>query len=197
MSLTSLIILYWARRHSHSVSGLLLAKPRLPVMMRLIETIISSGSTNCHKLRVSQSQSLYSTSMRLSAVLAPVRSQKLFWQRCQERLVTTVTWELFHDLTEAKLVGGSARAYRRGILLRALGIRIPAIMEARVFWSSTTIHASSWPTNHPRYKHAIYGEIEKVQLGCRVCEAVGRQHSFLRFSSRGGAVQDHSNKGNK
>ena len=72
----------------------------------------------------------------------------------------SVTWEVFHDLTEAKLVGGvlvhTVEAFAAGS-----GHSNSGNHGSKSVLVKHHYHASSWPTNHPRYKHAIYGEIEK------------------------------------
>jgi hypothetical protein len=71
-----------------------------------------------------------------------------------------VDWDAFHALTESKLVGGvlvlTVEAFAAG-----QGHSDSGNHNAKQALVKHHYHASQWPTNHPRYKHPVYGEVER------------------------------------
>ena len=72
----------------------------------------------------------------------------------------TVNWDHFHNMAESKLVGGvlvlTVEAFAAG-----QGHSDSGNHNARTALVKHHYHASGWPTNHPRYNHPVYGEVEK------------------------------------
>ena len=135
------------------------AKPRLPVMMRLIENIIAW----LNELSRAQGKPISELVLDFDEVIGgtgPSAFTKAVLADMSRSTGDSVTWEAFHDLTEAKLVGGilvhTVEAFSAGS-----GHSNSGNHGGKNVLVKHHFHASSWPTNHPRYKHAIYGEIEK------------------------------------
>jgi hypothetical protein len=71
-----------------------------------------------------------------------------------------VNWDSFHSMAESKLVGGilvlTVEAFAAG-----QGHSDSGNHNARTALVKHHYHASRWPTNHPRYCHPVYGEVEE------------------------------------
>jgi hypothetical protein len=71
-----------------------------------------------------------------------------------------VTWDVFHNLAESKLVGGvldvEDEAFAAG-----QGHSDSGNHDSRGALVKQHYHASGWPTLHPRTNHPMYGEVEK------------------------------------
>lgn len=71
-----------------------------------------------------------------------------------------VTWDTFHLMQESKLVGGflvlTVEAFAAG-----QGHSDSGNHNSRGALVKHHYHASGWPTNHPRYNHPVYGEVER------------------------------------
>jgi len=136
-----------------------MAKPRLPVMMLLIENIMKW----LHGLSLKQGKPISDLYLDFNEVIAgtgPSAFTKATLQEMSRVVGEPVTWERFHDLEEAKLVGGvlvlTVEAFAAGT-----GHSDSGNHGGKGAMVKHHFHASSWPTMHPRYKHAIYGEVEK------------------------------------
>lgn len=134
-------------------------KPRLPLMMRLIENILRW----LNELSQTQGKPISELVLDFDEVIGgtgPGAFTKAILAEMSRKTGESVTWELFHDLTEPKLVGGvlvhTVEAFAAGS-----GHSNSGNHGGKSVLVKHHYHASSWPTNHPRYKHAIYGEIEK------------------------------------
>lgn len=72
----------------------------------------------------------------------------------------TIEWDTFHNMQESKLVGGvlvlTVEAFAAG-----QGHSDSGNHNARGALVKHHYHASGWPSNHPRYSHPVYGEVEK------------------------------------
>lgn len=136
-----------------------MCKPRLPVMMRLIDNILKwlndvAERQNCSisdlELDFDEVISGTGPSAFTNAVLAEM-SLKVGYG---------VTWETFHNIPESKLVGGvlvlTVEAFAAG-----QGHSDSGNHDARTALVKHHYHASGWPTNHPRYNHPMYGEVER------------------------------------
>lgn len=69
----------------------------------------------------------------------------------------TITWDLFHAMTESKLIGGTlvltVEAFAAG-----QGHSDSGNHDAKQALVKHHYHASGWPTSHPRYNHPVLGE---------------------------------------
>lgn len=136
-----------------------MGKARLPVMMRLIENIMAwlNGVAKKQDRPISQieldfDEVLIGTgpSAFTSAVLAEMSAQT----------GKTVGWEEFSGMLDSKVVAGvlvlPSESFAAGTGHSASGNH-----DGKSALIKHHFHASSWPTNHPRFKHPVYGEVER------------------------------------
>ncbi|KAK4172744.1 family 32 putative glycosyltransferase [Triangularia setosa] len=139
-----------------------MCKPQLPVMMRLIEQIMTwlNGVAKEQNVPLAQvkldfDQIISGTgpSAFTAAILAEMDLHK-------ENPNVKVDWNLFHDLQESKLVSRTlvltVEAFAAG-----QGHSDSGNHDARAALVRHHYHASNWPSRHPRYSHPAYGEVEK------------------------------------
>ncbi|KAL2869153.1 glycosyltransferase family 32 protein [Aspergillus lucknowensis] len=136
-----------------------MCKPRLPVMLRLTENIISW----LHGLSERQRKPISELEMDFDDVITGTGPSAFTSAVLEEMSLAAgheVTWDTFHDMAESKLVGGflvlTVEAFAAG-----QGHSDSGNHEARAALVKHHYHASGWPNKHPRYKHPIYGEVEK------------------------------------
>ncbi|KEF57747.1 uncharacterized protein A1O9_05667 [Exophiala aquamarina CBS 119918] len=136
-----------------------MGKPRLSVMMRLIENIIEWLD------RVSKQQGKPISDIKLDFddVLVGTGPSAFTTAILTEMSVQTgreVTWNEFHGILDSKVVAGilvlTAEAFAAGTGHSDSGTHAGKGALVRHHF-----HASSWPTNHPRFKHPIYDEVER------------------------------------
>ncbi|CAK7243346.1 MAG: hypothetical protein STHCBS139747_004864 [Sporothrix thermara] len=138
-----------------------MSKPQNPIMMRLIEQIMAwlHGVADKQKVSISQvsldfDEIITGTgpSAFTNAILAHINRG-----RSGSNLIT---WDYFHDMSESKLIGGvlvlTVEAFAAG-----QGHSDSGNHDARAALVRHHYHASNWPSRHPRYKHPVYGEVEK------------------------------------
>ncbi|KAG9857123.1 glycosyltransferase family 32 protein, partial [Aureobasidium melanogenum] len=136
-----------------------MCKPRLPVMMRLIENIMKW----LHELARTQDKPISDLHLDFNEVLTgtgPSAFTLAILVEMSKTVGKNVAWDRFTDLTEAKLVGGilvlPVEAFAAGT-----GHSDSGNHKGKGAMVKHHFHASSWPTNHPRFKHPVYGEVEK------------------------------------
>ncbi|KAH0360994.1 glycosyltransferase family 32 protein, partial [Aureobasidium melanogenum] len=136
-----------------------MCKPRLPVMMRLIENIMKW----LHELSREQEVPISELHLDFNEVLTgtgPSAFTKAILAEMSKAVGKNVAWDKFTGLTEAKLVGGvlvlPVEAFAAGT-----GHSDSGNHKGKGAMVKHHFHASSWPTNHPRFKHPVYGEVEK------------------------------------
>jgi len=153
-----------------------MCKPRLPVMMRLI------GITCCHSLltlkltlrsdniliwlsnlALEQSKPISELQLNFDEVLNGTGPSAFTTAILTQMSVETgkkMTWNDFHGLEESWLVGNvlvlTSEAFAAGT-----GHSKSGNHHGKGALVKHHFHASSWTTNHPRFKHPIYGEVEK------------------------------------
>ena len=134
-------------------------KPRLPVMMRLVDNILLWLG----ELAQQQNKPISDIQLDFDDVLSgtgPSAFTEAILAQMSIDTGETITWEDFHDLEESKLVGGvlvlPSEAFAAGT-----GHSQSGNHGGRAALVRHHFHASSWPSQHPRYKHPIYGEIER------------------------------------
>ncbi|KAI7972929.1 hypothetical protein EIK77_001167 [Talaromyces pinophilus] len=136
-----------------------MAKPGLPVMMRLINGIIKWLEGVAHKQRVSISEIQLDFDEVISGTGPSAFTEAILAQMSAES-GQTVKWDTFHNLAESKVVGGilvlTVEAFAAG-----QGHSDSGNHDARAALVKHHYHASMWPTNHPRYNHPMYGEVER------------------------------------
>jgi mannosyltransferase OCH1-like enzyme len=136
-----------------------MGKARLPVMMRLIENIMAwlNGVSKKQNKPISQieldfDEVLIGTgpSAFTSAVLAEMSA----------KTGNSVTWDQFSGMLDSKVVAGvlvlPSESFAAGTGHSASGNH-----DGKSALIKHHFHASSWPTNHPRFKHPVYGEVER------------------------------------
>ncbi|RFU35580.1 hypothetical protein B7463_g814, partial [Scytalidium lignicola] len=136
-----------------------MCKPGLPVMMRLIDHIIKWLDD------VSKRQGVPVSDIELdfdevisgtgpSAFTAAVLAEMSI------KHGSPVTWDTFHNLDESKLIGGvlvlTVEAFAAG-----QGHSDSGNHNSRGALVKHRYHASGWPSKHPRYRHPVYGEVER------------------------------------
>jgi mannosyltransferase OCH1-like enzyme len=139
-----------------------MCKPQLPVMMRLIEQVMSWLDAVAKeqgvpladiKLDFDQIISGTGPSAFTNAILLEMDAAK-------EDPDLVVDWDLFHDMSESKIVSRilvlTVEAFAAG-----QGHSDSGNHDARAALVRHHYHASNWPSRHPRYSHPAYGEIEK------------------------------------
>jgi mannosyltransferase OCH1-like enzyme len=136
-----------------------MCKPGLPVMMRLIENIILWLT----ELSKKQGVPISDLKLDFDEVISGTGPSAFTAAVLAEMSVKTgyeVTWDTFHNIPESKVVGGvlvlTVEAFAAG-----QGHSDSGNHNARTALVKHRYHASKWPTAHPRYKHPVYGEVEK------------------------------------
>ncbi|KAK3307342.1 glycosyltransferase family 32 protein [Chaetomium strumarium] len=139
-----------------------MCKPQLPVMMRLIERIMTwlNGVAKEQgvaladvKLDFDQIISGTGPSAFTEAIMAEMDLHK-------EDPNLKIDWDLFHDMQESKVVSRvlvlTVEAFAAG-----QGHSDSGNHDSRAALVRHHYHASNWPSRHPRYSHPAYGEVEK------------------------------------
>ncbi|KAH8893888.1 hypothetical protein GQ53DRAFT_745319 [Thozetella sp. PMI_491] len=139
-----------------------MCKPQLPVMMHLIEHImtwLNDVASNQNKtisdveLDFDEVISGTGPSAFTNAIMADMNKNK-------KDSTPTIDWDMFHDIQESKLVANvlvlTVEAFAAG-----QGHSNSGNHEARAALVRHHYHASNWPSRHPRYKHPAYGEVEQ------------------------------------
>ena len=135
------------------------AKPRLPVMMRLIENI----QDWIHELSKAKSVPISQLQLDFDEVISGTGpsafTKAVLEQMTAQNHGNPVTWDLFHDLAESRLVNGilvlNVEAFAAG-----QGHSDSGNHGSRGALVKHHYHASGWPTLHPRRNHPMYGEVE-------------------------------------
>ena len=136
-----------------------MCKPRLPVMLRLIENIMLWLSDVAQQ----QNQPVSGIELDFDQIITgtgPSAFTKAVLAEMSRKTRQKVEWDTFHALTESKLVGGvlvlTVEAFAAG-----QGHSDSGNHNAKQALVKHHYHASQWPTAHPRYKHPVLGEVEK------------------------------------
>ena len=136
-----------------------LCKPRLPVMMRLVDHILEW----LDGIAKQQGVSISDIHLDFDEVISGTGPSAFTNAILAEMSVSegrTIEWDTFHNMQESKLVGGvlvlTVEAFAAG-----QGHSDSGNHNARGALVKHHYHASGWPSNHPRYSHPVYGEVEK------------------------------------
>src|SRR5262249_25165452 len=134
-----------------------ICKPRLPVMMRLIDGILAWLNDEATKQGKSISEIQLDFDQVLSGTGPSAFTKAILIEMSNVRGEKT-EWNTFHSLLEAKLVGRvlvlTSEAFAAGT-----GHSDSGNHGGKSALIKHHFHASSWPTSHPRYKHPVYGEV--------------------------------------
>ena len=136
-----------------------MCKPGLPVMMRLIENIMIW----LNELSKKQGVPIFDLKLDFDEVISGTGPSAFTTAVLAEMSIKNgyeVKWDTFHNIPESKVVGGvlvlTVEAFAAG-----QGHSDSGNHNARTALVKHRYHASKWPTAHPRYKHPVYGEVEK------------------------------------
>ncbi|KAH7075098.1 nucleotide-diphospho-sugar transferase [Paraphoma chrysanthemicola] len=136
------------------------AKPRLPVMIRLIENI----QDWLHELSEEKGVTIPELQLDFNEVISGT-GPSAFTKAVLEQMTAqnhgkAVTWEPFHNLAESRLINGmlvlNVEAFAAG-----QGHSDSGNHDSRGALVKHHYHASGWPSKHPRRNHPMYGEVEK------------------------------------
>jgi mannosyltransferase OCH1-like enzyme len=136
-----------------------MCKPRLPVMLTLVDNILAWLNDVAKKQKVPISE----IKLDFDEVLCgtgPSAFTGAIMEQMSKNVGHKVEWDTFHAMSESKLVGGflvlTVEAFAAG-----QGHSDSGNHNARGALVKHHYHASEWPLLHPRYSHPIYGEVEK------------------------------------
>ncbi|KAF2019516.1 glycosyltransferase family 32 protein [Aaosphaeria arxii CBS 175.79] len=136
------------------------AKPRLPVMMRLVENIQEWIHDLSKQKGVSISELQLDFNEVISGTGPSAFTKAILEQMTAQNHGKPVTWDTFHNLAESKLINGilvlNVEAFAAG-----QGHSDSGNHDSRGALVKHHYHASGWPTLHPRLNHPMYGEVEK------------------------------------
>ncbi|EME43972.1 glycosyltransferase family 32 protein [Dothistroma septosporum NZE10] len=136
-----------------------MTKPRLPVMLALIENIMLwlRGVAQEQNKPISQIELDFD---QVISGTGPSAFTKAILADMSKNSGRTISWDEFHDLNESKLVGGvlvlTVEAFAAG-----QGHSDSGTHEGRQALVRHHYHASGWPTAHPRFNHPMFGEVER------------------------------------
>lgn len=140
-----------------------MCKPQLPVMMRLIEHIMTWLNEVAKNQTVPISEVKLDFDQIISGTGPSAFTEAIMAEMnilAQKDGRKEVVWDDFHDISESKVVS------------RVLVLTVEAFAagqghsESGTHDSKTALvrhhyHASNWPGQHPRYNHPAYGEVEQ------------------------------------
>jgi mannosyltransferase OCH1-like enzyme len=134
-------------------------KPRLPVMLKLIEGIMIWIVEQARRQHVPLSE----VKLDFDDIIAgtgPSAFTNAILDDISRRIGYKVTWDEFHNLAESKLLAGvlvlTVEAFAAG-----QGHSDSGNHDGRNVLVKHHYHASSWPSAHPRFSHPYYGEVEQ------------------------------------
>jgi mannosyltransferase OCH1-like enzyme len=136
------------------------AKPELPVMMRLIENVQNWLQQLSHEKGIEVSKLQLDFDEVISGTGPSAFTKAVLEQMTVQNHGEPVTWDLFHNLAESRLVNGilvlNVEAFAAG-----QGHSDSGNHDSRGALVKHHYHASGWPTLHPRRNHPMYGEVEQ------------------------------------
>lgn len=146
-----------------------MARPRLPVMLRLIENIMSWLDTLAKEQNVPVSDVALDFDQVISGTGPSAFTQAIIRQMNLDAPQGTpeITWDAFHELDESKIVSRvlvlDVEAFAAG-----QGHSDSGNHNSRGALVKHHYHASNWPSRHPRFNHPAYGPVEQCnwEPGC-------------------------------
>lgn len=138
-----------------------MCKPRLPVMLQLVENIMAW----LNNLAAKQGVDVSEVDLDFDEVISGTGPSAFTAAILQEmnRLNgggQSITWDRFHDMDESKLVSRilvlDVEAFAAG-----QGHSDSGNHNSRGALVKHHYHASNWPSRHPRFRHPVYGEVER------------------------------------
>lgn len=146
-----------------------MARPRLPVMLQLIENIMGWLDGLAKQQNVPISEVALDFDQVISGTGPSAFTQAIVKQMNIDRVPGTpeISWNVFHDLDESKIVSRvlvlDVEAFAAGQGHSGSGNH-----DARGALVKHHYHASNWPSRHPRFNHPAYGPVEQCnwEPGC-------------------------------
>ncbi|THV47192.1 hypothetical protein BGAL_0328g00050 [Botrytis galanthina] len=136
-----------------------MCKPRLPVMLALVDNILLW----LNDIAAEQNVPISEIKLDFDEVISgtgPSAFTGAILKEMSSKTGDQVDWTTFHAMRESKLVGGflvlTVEAFAAG-----QGHSDSGNHNARGALVKHHYHASEWPLLHPRFSHPIYGEVEK------------------------------------
>ncbi|KAI0896393.1 glycosyltransferase family 32 protein [Annulohypoxylon nitens] len=137
-----------------------MAKPRLPVMLKLVENIKDWLTDIAKKQNVPIGEVVLDFDEVISGTGPSAFTAAVLEEMNRRSGGVSVTWDDFHDLDESKIVSGilvlDVEAFAAG-----QGHSDSGNHNARGALVKHHYHASNWPSRHPRFSHPVYGEVER------------------------------------
>jgi mannosyltransferase OCH1-like enzyme len=135
-----------------------MCKPRLPLMLNLVNDIIEWITNLADEQHVPISNVTISFDQVISGS-GPTKFTQVILSEMTKKHGEVVEWDTFHNMTEPKILGDilvlPVKAFAAGQGHSNSGSAY--CPEANI---KHHYHASKWPLTHPRYKHPIYGQLE-------------------------------------
>lgn len=144
-----------------------MCKPHLPVMMRLVENIMTWLVEVARAQNVPLGDVVLDFDEVISGTGPSAFTKAIIAQLNADRAAAAengqpaaeLTWDTFHDLDESKLIDHvlvlNVEAFAAG-----QGHSDSGTHDTRHSLVRHHYHASNWPSRHPRYKHPAYGQVE-------------------------------------
>jgi mannosyltransferase OCH1-like enzyme len=135
-----------------------MCKPRLPIMMRLIENVINW----LNEVAKRQNKPISAIELDFDEIISgtgPSAFTEAILAEMSYKTGKKICWDSFHNLRESKDIGGvlvlTVEAFAAG-----QGHSDSGNHDGKIPLVKHHYHASGWPTQHPRYKHPMFGEVE-------------------------------------
>lgn len=136
-----------------------ISRPQQPVMLRLINNIMSWLKGVAKKQGVPLSEVQLDFDQVISGTGPSAFTIALLEEMNKKSNGPEVTWDMFHNMAESKIVGRvlvlDVEAFCAG-----QGHSDSGNHNARGALVKHHYHASNWPSRHPRYSHPAYGPVE-------------------------------------
>lgn len=136
-----------------------ISRPRQPVMLRLIENIMSWFKGVAKKQGVSLDQVELDFDQVITGTGPSAFTIALLEEMNKKNRGSKITWDLFHNMDESKVVSRvlvlDVEAFCAG-----QGHSDSGNHNARGALVKHHYHASNWPSRHARFSHPAYGQVE-------------------------------------
>lgn len=137
-----------------------MCKPRLPVMLHLVENIMAWLNGLAAQQGVSISDVHLDFDEVISGTGPSAFTAAILHEMNRHSSGPAITWDRFHEMDESKLVSRvlvlDVEAFAAG-----QGHSDSGNHNARGALVKHHYHASNWPSRHPRFRHPVYGEVER------------------------------------
>ena len=144
-----------------------MAKPRLPVMLKLVENIMRWLNDIAEGQNVPVSDIVLNFDQVISgtgpsaftlAILEYMNEQQQ--QKQHKESSHAITWDDFHDLDESKVVS-RILVQNVEVFAAGQGHSDSGNHDSRGALVKHHYHASNWPSRHARFAHPVFGEVER------------------------------------